>query len=147
MASKLIRHYKGINEIMISAKEFLPPAYVVRREGNVFTRVCKSVCPHPLDLLHGGRYASCVHAGGLSCFSLVSYSFYWLVYSQLCDWYEVLARFGECLGTFIKVIFCSSMKYRYFQYSIEMFLNTRQPPIYITRQYRPYHARPDLERG
>ena len=27
-----------------------------------------SVCPPPPDLLHGGRYASCVHAGGLSCF-------------------------------------------------------------------------------
>ena len=27
-----------------------------------------SVCPPPpRDLLHGGRYASCVHAGGLSC--------------------------------------------------------------------------------
>ena len=24
---------------------FLPPAYVVRREGNVLTRVCPSVCP------------------------------------------------------------------------------------------------------
>ena len=22
--------------------------------------------------LHGGRYASCVHAGGLSCFSIIS---------------------------------------------------------------------------
>ena len=46
-------------------------------EGNVFTCVCPSihpsihpsVCPHPHpDWLHGGRYASCVHAGGLSCF-------------------------------------------------------------------------------
>ena len=103
---------------------FLPPVYVVRREGNSFTLL---VCPHlgggvpishnPLQhypechgadtwggyparsswgggtllggypargrgyptgggyqvgqhreyLLHGGRYASCVHAGGLSC--------------------------------------------------------------------------------
>ena len=88
----------------------LPPVYVVRREGNVLTRVCPSVCPqgggypYPIQLcnitqnamgpwpggvtlagegypgwggtqlgqhreylLHGGRYASCVHAGGLSC--------------------------------------------------------------------------------
>ena len=41
-------------------------------EGSVFTRVCPSihlsVCPHPHpDWLHGGRYASCIHAGGLSC--------------------------------------------------------------------------------
>ena len=89
---------------------FLPPAYVVRREGNSFTLF---VCPHlggvpgtppggtqwgypgnpPTGypggyqvppgggtrgggtqlgqhreyLLHSGRYASCVHAGGLSC--------------------------------------------------------------------------------
>ena len=86
----------------------LPPAYVVRREGYVLTRVCPSVCPQgggggqsswggggvsPAGRgvsparggvsparggsanigqqneysLHGGRYASCVHAGGLSC--------------------------------------------------------------------------------
>ena len=74
----------------------LPPAYVVRREGNSFTLL---VCPHlggrgsvlspaggwvsPAGgggsakigqqneySLHGGRYASCVHAGGLSCFTL-----------------------------------------------------------------------------
>ena len=101
----------------------LPPAYVVRREGNVLTRVClsvhrggvsparggRSVQPwgggpvqagrgvgqssqgggpageggqsswgggsakigqHREYLLHGGRYASCVHAGGLSCFAV-----------------------------------------------------------------------------
>ena len=99
----------------------LPPAYVVRREGNVLTRVCPSIhlsvhrggvpishnalqqfpeC-HGADTggvpylvppgpgrggtlpgggtqvgqqkeysLHGGRYASCVHAGGLSCLNI-----------------------------------------------------------------------------
>ena len=96
--------------------QLLPPAYVVRREGNVLTRVCPSihpsVCPQggtppgleggyptqvrirgvPWPGLDGGvpkvgyplprqgwgtpplrfslrsrRYASCVHAGGLSC--------------------------------------------------------------------------------
>ena len=31
-----------IIQIMIT---LLPPAYVVRREGNVLTRVCPSVCP------------------------------------------------------------------------------------------------------
>ena len=94
---------------------FLPPAYVVRREGNVLTHVCPSIClstggggqssqggwvspaggvgqssrgvgqssrggVSPAGRgsvqpgggrvsysLHGGRYASCVHAGGLSC--------------------------------------------------------------------------------
>ena len=71
----------------------LPPAYVVRREGNIFTLF---VCPHlgeggqvqpggggQVQPAGGGgqsagvgqhlapscgRYASCVHAGGLSCF-------------------------------------------------------------------------------
>ena len=36
-----------------SKSHFLPPAYVVRREGNVLTRVCPSVCPQG-DL--GGGY-------------------------------------------------------------------------------------------
>ena len=64
-------------------------------EGNVLTRVCPSVCPQGGGvrssrgggqvqlgeggqvqpgggglLLRGGRYASCVHAGGISCFDL-----------------------------------------------------------------------------
>ena len=108
----------------------LPPAYVVRREGNVLTRVCLSVhrgvpishnalqhypechgaarggpCQvqggvpwrggvpwqggtlgggypgggtqlgqHREYLLHARRYASCVHAGGLSCSYLESWS-------------------------------------------------------------------------
>ena len=73
----------------------LPPAYVVRREGTVFTGVCLStgggggvrVTPSPGGyltgyppgggtqlgqhreyLLHSGRYASCVHAGGTFLF-------------------------------------------------------------------------------
>ena len=91
---------------------YLPPVYVVRREGNVLTRVCLSVHrgvgqsgggispagggsvqwggvspagggqsagggqPGGWSAkigqqneysLHSGRYASCVHAGGLSC--------------------------------------------------------------------------------
>ena len=113
------------------SRSSLPPAYVVRREGNVLTRVCPSVCPqggypYPIMLcnitqnamgqpggyparsswgggtlpggyptqgvpcrgvpcwggtqlgqpreylLHGGRYASCVHAGGLSCVRITS---------------------------------------------------------------------------
>ena len=52
------------------------PNYIVtdriRRmgEGSVFTHVCPSIClstPPSPDLLHGGRYASCIHAGGRSC--------------------------------------------------------------------------------
>ena len=37
-------------------KKYLLPTYVVRREGNVFTRVCPSVCPHP---------RTCYTAGGM----------------------------------------------------------------------------------
>ena len=112
----------------------LPPAYVVRREGNSFTLL---VCPHlgggsvqpgggvspaggvrsvggdevsqpaggvrsvssgrggsgqsaggggggsakigqqnEYSLLHGGRYASCVHAEGLSCYSIITLGFF-----------------------------------------------------------------------
>ena len=55
----------------------------VPQEGNVLTQVCPSVCPwgrgyhqgtYPPGigqrieyLIRRGRYASCVHAGGLSC--------------------------------------------------------------------------------
>ena len=31
---------------------FLPPAYVVRQEGNVLTRVCPSVCPRGVPISH-----------------------------------------------------------------------------------------------
>ena len=51
--------------ILVSEKLFLPTAYVVRREGNVFTRVCpsihQSVCPHR------GGYPSQVQPGGYPC--------------------------------------------------------------------------------
>ena len=33
----------------------LPPAYVVRREGNVLTRVCPSVCPQGGGSVQGGQ--------------------------------------------------------------------------------------------
>ena len=35
--------YVVMNCLLLSL-EFLPPAYVVRREGNVLTRVCPSIC-------------------------------------------------------------------------------------------------------
>ena len=101
-----------VNALLMQA--FLPPAYIVRRQGTVFTGVCLStgggqvqlaggvrssqgggqvqlaggvrssqggwggsgpaagggsakIAQHREYLLHGGRYASCVHAGGLSC--------------------------------------------------------------------------------
>ena len=112
------RNVRKVNNIV----EFLPPAYVVRRESNVLTRVCPSICLSTWGgggqsadsarggvsrggvsqpggsasqggsvswgvgvsqlggggwsakigqqneySLHGGRYASCVHAGELSC--------------------------------------------------------------------------------
>ena len=46
-----------------SKSEFLPTAYVVRREGYVLTRVCPSVCPHlgggvPQPGPDGGVYPS-----------------------------------------------------------------------------------------
>ena len=44
---------------VINFTQYLPTAYVVRREGYVLTRVCPSVCPHP-----GGVYPSQVQAGG-----------------------------------------------------------------------------------
>ena len=75
---------------ILKNKELLPPAYGVRREGYVLTRVCLSVhrggggSVSRLSRgggqvqpgggggsLHGGRYASCVHAGGLSCTNYV----------------------------------------------------------------------------
>ena len=44
--------------LCISLLSFLPPAYVVRREGNVLTRVCPSVCPR------GGGGQSSQQGGG-----------------------------------------------------------------------------------
>ena len=34
-----------VSLVLIVPLQSLPPAYVVRREGNVLTRVCPSVCP------------------------------------------------------------------------------------------------------
>ena len=120
----LPRQYLGAAHILCQeaptlSNRLLPPAYLVRREGTVFTGVCLSTggeggsgqvpprggypgpgtpprggtrvrVPPPGGYwvryppgggtrvgqqkeysLHGGPYASCVHAGGLSCFFFV----------------------------------------------------------------------------
>ena len=42
---------------------------------SVHPSIHQSVCPHPHpDWLHGGRYVSCVHAGGLSCYLFFTFS-------------------------------------------------------------------------
>ena len=47
--------------------DLLPPAYVVRREGNVLTRVCPSVCPQGgVPISHNAlqHYPECHGAAG-----------------------------------------------------------------------------------
>ena len=52
-------------------------------------------CPHPsleqysMYLLHGGRYASCVHAAGLSCHIGFGFS-YWVSYFLM--WFQSIKR-------------------------------------------------------
>ena len=123
----LVTAVLGINHYLFVTC-LLPPAYVVRREGNSFTLL---VCLHPGGVpishnalqhfpechgaagggvprqvqlggypgrgvpwlgggiqvgqqkeysLHGGRYASCIHAGGLSCYFYNS------------TWYKTIGR-------------------------------------------------------
>ena len=44
----------------------------------MFSHVSVCLSTPPSDLLHGGRYASCVHAGGLSClFKAIFFQILW----------------------------------------------------------------------
>ena len=53
--------------------QFLPPAYVVRQEGNVLTRVCPSIClstggyPYPIMLCNITQNSMGQTPGGVSC--------------------------------------------------------------------------------
>ena len=55
--SRSIFHTRKVSLILFAEQPvFLPPAYVVRREGNVLTRVCPSIHPSINLSVHRGGY-------------------------------------------------------------------------------------------